>query len=220
MGQAITWTSTLLLTITYGRFLGDSKFGELYLATNFVGLIGFPLEASFNTQLTRDVAQQPDKAQRYLTNTLILKGLLWLVVYSIIFLLSWVLNYNAEERTLILTCGITLLCGSTVSTFAALHYACERTIYPVVSTILEKGLSALAGILLLRQGAGVEVMALVLLGGSMISLIWQSSWFFRLSGVHFLIDMGLIRKLLRTSVTILIYGGLGVIYYRIDTVLL
>lgn len=220
IGQLITWTSTLLLTISYGRFLGDSKFGELYLATNFVGLVGFPLEASFNTQLTRDVAQQPDKAQRYLTNTLLLKALLWIVVYSLIFLLCQILNYSVEERTLILLCGITLLCSSTVSTFAALHYACERTIYPVVSTILEKGLSALIGILLLRQGADVEVMALVLLGGSMISLIWQAFWFFRLAGVHFLFDMSLIRKLLRTSIPFVIYGGLSVVYYRIDTFLL
>ena len=30
LGQAITWSSTLLLTVAYGRFLGDVKFGELY----------------------------------------------------------------------------------------------------------------------------------------------------------------------------------------------
>lgn len=220
IGQFITWTSTLLLTIAYGRFLGDSKFGELYLAINFVGLVGFPLESCFNSQLTRDVAQQPDKALRYLTNTLFLKGLLWFVLYGIILLLCWLLGYNPEERVLVAVCGITLLCSSTASTFAASHCALERTVFPVFGTILEKGLSALVGILLLRQSAGVEVMAFVLLGGSSVSLIWQASWFFRLVGAHFIFDMNLIRKLLRTSVPFLIYGILGVIYYRIDTFLL
>src|SRR6266849_1750891 len=57
IGQVVTWTSTLLLTIAYVRFLGDVKFGELYLATTFVLLIGFPLDLGFNQQLTRDVAQ-------------------------------------------------------------------------------------------------------------------------------------------------------------------
>ena len=203
-----------------GASLGDVKFGELYLAINFVSLVGFPLESSFNSQLIRDVAQQPDKALRYLTNTLLLKGLLWVVLYGFILLLCWLLGYNPEEQVLVAVCGITLLCSATASTFAALHCAYERTVFPVFGTILEKGLSALVGIFLLRQGAGVEVMAFVLLGGSTASLIWQASWFFRLVGVHFIFDMDLIRKLLRTSIPFLIYGILGVIYYRIDTFLL
>ena len=220
IGQLITWTSTLLLTSAYGRFLGDVKFGELYLAINFVSLVGFPLEFSFNSQITRDVAQQPDKALRYLTSTLLLKGLLWVVLYGFILLLCWLLGYNAEEQALVAICGITLLCSSTASTFAALHCAYERTVFPAFGTILEKGLSAFVGIFLLRQGASVEVMAFVLLGGSTASLIWQASWFFRLVGVHFVFDMDLIRKLLRTSIPFVIYGILGVIYYRIDTFLL
>ncbi len=220
IGQFITWTSTLLLTSAYGRFLGVVNFGELYLAINFVGLVGFPLESSFNSQLTRDVAQQPEKATRYLTNTLLLKCLLWVVLYGFILSLSWLLGYNQMVRVLVAVCGITLLCSSTASTFAASHYALERTVYPVIGTILEKGFSAFVGILLLRQGAGVEAMAFVLLGGSFASLIWQASWFFRLVGVHFFFDVNLIRKLLRTSIPFLIYGILGVIYYRIDIFLL
>ena len=48
VGQGVTWTSTLLLTIAYGRFLGDVKFGELFFAITFVALFGFPIEAGFN----------------------------------------------------------------------------------------------------------------------------------------------------------------------------
>ena len=219
-GQLVTWTSTLLLTVAYGRFLGDSKFGELYLAINFVALVGFPLESSFNQQVTRDVALRTDKAARYLTNTLILKGLLWFALYGLIILVSWLLGYSLEQRMLIIICGATLLSSSTATTFAALHYAFERTIFPVIGTIFEKGLAALVGFILLKEGAGVEVMAFVLLGGSLISMIWQATWFFRLVGLHFAFDSNLIRHLLRTSIPFLIYGILGVIYYRIDTFLL
>src|SRR6266487_1058653 len=79
-GQAVTWTSTLLLTIAYGRFLGDVKFGELYFAVSFVLLFGVPLEFGFNQQLTRDVAQEPARAARYLSNTLLIKMVLWLIL--------------------------------------------------------------------------------------------------------------------------------------------
>src|SRR5215471_6377373 len=87
LGQVVTWSSTLLLTIAYGRFLGDVKFGELYFAITFVALIGFPLEFGFNQQVTRDVAQAPDKAFPYLSNTLLIKAGLWLISYGSILLL-------------------------------------------------------------------------------------------------------------------------------------
>ncbi len=220
LGQAVTWTSTLFLTIAYARFLGDAKFGELYFALTFVLLIGFPLEFGFNQQLTRDVAQEPDKALRYLSNTIFIKGVLWLFLYSLILLLCWLLGYSTEERLLVGICGFTLLSTAMVNTFASLHFSFERVVFPVVGTILEKGLSALVGILLLRHGAGVQVMAFVLLGGSLASLVWQGSWFFRMVGTNLSIDRALIRSLIRTSIPFLVYGVLGVIYYRLDTVLL
>src|SRR5437016_12240266 len=93
LGQGITWTSTLLLTAAYGRFLGDVKFGELYFAITFVALIGFPVESGFNQQLTRDVAEEPEKAHAYLWNALLIKVTLWGLLYGVILLLAWALGY-------------------------------------------------------------------------------------------------------------------------------
>src|SRR5258708_11634697 len=100
LGQGITWISTILLTAAYGRFLGDTRFGELYFAITFVALIGFPLEFGFNQQLIRDVAQKPEQALRYLTNTLLLKLLLWLPFYGLLVGLTWILGYAPDERLL------------------------------------------------------------------------------------------------------------------------
>src|SRR5271157_3236073 len=82
LGQAVTWSSTMLLTMAYGRFLGDVKFGELYFAITFVTLLGFPIDAGFNQQLMRDVAQEPSKALRYVTDVLCLKVIIWLISYG------------------------------------------------------------------------------------------------------------------------------------------
>jgi O-antigen/teichoic acid export membrane protein len=220
LGQAVTWSSTLLLTMAYGRFLGDAEFGKLYFAISFVALVGFPVESGFNQQITRDVAQDHSKASRYLANTILIKLLLWGTLYSGILLLAWVLGYTSDVRNLIAICGFSLLSGSLATTFGSLHYAFERVTFPVIGTILEKGLSAAIGIILLKFGAGVQTMALVLLGGSLISTLWQGYWFFRLVGWGFTIDTKLIRNLLKTSIPFLTYGVLGVIYYRLDTVLL
>lgn len=220
VGQLVTWTSTLGLTIAYGRFLGDVKFGELYFATMFVGLIGFPVEFGFNQQLTRDVAKDPDKAHAYLWNTLFIKMTLWIVLYSGILLTARGLGYSQEQWTLVAICGVNLMAGSVVSTFAALHYAFSRTVFPSVGMMIEKSLDAVVGFILLKNGASVQTMAFVLLGGSMIDGIWVASWFFRLTGWRLAFDRVIIADLFRSSIPFVAYGILGVIYYRIDTVLL
>jgi O-antigen/teichoic acid export membrane protein len=107
-----------------------------------------------------------------------------------------------------------------VYSFAALHYAHERTLYPAMGMVLEKGLSAIVGFILLRNGASVQTMAFVLLGGSVIDAIWVGFWFFRLAGWHVSISRAIARKLLHGSIPFALYGVLTVIYYRIDTVLL
>jgi len=219
-GQAVTWSSTLLLTIAYGRFLGDVKFGELYFAMTFVALIGFPIEFGFNQQVTRDVAQDPEKASAYLWNALLIKVTLWVLLYAAILFAAWALGYDQEQRSLVSICGITLVSGSIVSIFTALHYAFERTLFPAVGLMLEKGLAACIGFILLKHGATVQTMAFVLLGGSLIDAIWVALWFFRLVGWHVVINKAIIHKLLHTSIPFIVYGVLGVIYYRIDTVLL
>jgi O-antigen/teichoic acid export membrane protein len=219
-GQMVTWSSTLLLTIAYGRYLGDVKFGELFLAITFVSLVGIPVEQGFNQQLTRDVAKNPEKAQEYLWNTLLIKAMLWVPLYGAILFISWLLGYDQEQRALVAICGITLMSGSTVSTFAALHYAFERTLFPAVGMILEKGLVALVGIILLMHGATVKVMAFVLLGGSIIDAVWVAVWFFRLEGWHVSFKKEIARNLLHGCIPFILYGVLGIIYYRIDTILL
>lgn len=219
-GQGVTWLSSFLLTVAYGRFLGDVKFGELYLAFGLVALVGFPVEFSFNQQLTRDVAQAPDKAPRYLASTFLIKMTLWGFLFGALVALSWLLHYDTEERLLVAICGLTLLSSSMSSMLAALYAALQRQVYPVVGNIIERGGAAAVGFLVLRQGAGVEVMALVLLGGSFANLVWQLTWFVRRVGISLSIDVALIRSLLRTSVPFLMAGVLGVLYYRVDVVLL
>jgi O-antigen/teichoic acid export membrane protein len=220
LGQAITWTSTLLLTIAYGRYLGDVKFGELFFAISFVMLFGFPLEFGFNQQLTRDVAQETTRASRYLSNTLLIKAVFWLILYTLILFTCWLLGYDTEILVLVAICGFNLLITSIMNAFRSLHYAFEQVVFPTVGNILEKGLSALVGIILLKNGGGVQAMALVLLGGAIINSLWQAFWFFRLTGASFIIDRVLIRELIRSSIPFITYGALMVIYYRIDAVLL
>jgi O-antigen/teichoic acid export membrane protein/acetyltransferase-like isoleucine patch superfamily enzyme len=220
VGQMITWLSTLAVTIAYGRFLSGDTFGEFYFVISFVALIGFPIEFSFNQQIVRDVAQDPSRARSYPINVLLLKLALWIVLYGATLLITYLLKFGSQERLLVALCGFTLLISAMGSIFGSIHTAAQRQVFPAVGTIIEKGLGAIVAILWLRAGGGVEAAALALLGGALAGAIWQLVWFIRLVGVRWNLDLQLIRGLMRQSIPFLAYGVLGVIYYRIDTVLL
>ncbi|MEO7002970.1 MAG: oligosaccharide flippase family protein [Ktedonobacterales bacterium] len=220
LGQIVTWVSTLAVIAAYGRFLDSTQYGELYFATSFVALIGFPVEFGFNQQIVRDVAQQPEHARRYPANILILKVVLWGALYGTALLVSVLLGFSAEERLLIALAGGTLLMSTIGSTFASIHTAVQRQVFPAVGLMIEKGLGALVAILWLRNGGTVVEAALALLIGSFAGALWQAFWFLRLIGPHWIFDLDLLRTLVRQSIPFLVYGALGVIYYRIDTMLL
>ena len=220
LGQAVIWASTLVLTFAYGHFLGAFKFGELYFAIAFVTLVGAPVNSGFGSQAIRDVAQKPDKAVTYFSSLLLIRLGAWLILYGIVLFASWLLGYSPEVRVLTAICGFDLLCNALASTFASLHYAFERTIFPVAGNILEKGLVALISILLLKAGAGVQAMAVVIAVGSLINGVWQAIWLFRLIGFNFAFDPALIREIVRTNIPFFISGVLLVSYTSIDTILL
>lgn len=220
IGQFVTWTSTLILTMAYGRFLGDVRFGQLYFAITFVSLVGMPLEAGFNQQLIRDVAEMPEKAASYLWSTLALKFAMWIVLYAGIMGAVWLLGYDAHERSVVAICGLTILVSGAAGTVASLHYAVQRAAFPVIGNIIEKGLDAAIGLLALSHGYGVRSMAAILLVAAVCNMLWQAAWFFRLVGIRVRFDVGHARALLVSGLPFLAFGVLGVIYYRIDTVLL
>lgn len=220
-GQVVTWVSTLVLTMAYGRFLGPNGFGEIYLAVTLVGLIGFPLEFGFNQQIIREVAQTPERAHRVLSSALILKAALWAPMCALLLLATWVLRYSAEERMLVLLSGCTLLVSAMGAAFGSMHIAVHRNFAPVVGSVLEKSLDAAVAFALLRLlNVGVITIGFVLLGGALVNATWQAIWFFHLERPTLAFDAPLMREIVRTSIPFLIYGVLGVIYYRVDTVML
>ncbi|HST88736.1 MAG TPA: oligosaccharide flippase family protein, partial [Ktedonobacterales bacterium] len=137
-GQIVTWVSTLILAAAYGRFLGSNGFGELYLATTFTSLIGFPIEFSFNQQIVRDVVREPQHARRYITMSLALKGALWIGLFALALILSVLLGYNPVVRWLIVICGLMLVSTAVSSTLISVQTAFMQVGMAKVGAVIEK----------------------------------------------------------------------------------
>lgn len=220
-GQIVTWMTTLTLTMTYGRFLGPVGLGELYLAATLTGLIGFPLEFGFNQQIIREVASAPERTRSYVANALLLKVLLWTPLCLALMGVAALLRYSTEVRIIVALSGLTLLATSIGAAFGSMQIAIHRNVIPVIGSIIEKGFDALAAYLALRiLHVGIIPVACVLLLGATLNTSWQAYHYYRHERFSLKLDRVMIREIVHTSVPFLLYGALGVIYYRIDTVLL
>lgn len=221
-GQVITWTSTLLLTLAYGYFLGAAKYGELYFALTFVMLFALPAGTSsgYDVQLTRGISEDPRADARYCANVLVIKTFSWIVTYVLALLVSFTFGFSTETRVLVGICGLIQLTGTITTTLGAIHYVNEHALYPAVGSIIEKGTSTVLGVIVLFAGGGVWGMAIVLLIGSLLNGLWQGIWAWRFIRGAFVIDRALIRALLRANLPLLLYGLIGTLYFRLDVVLL
>lgn len=222
VGQAVTWISTLVLTLAYGRYLTDVKFGEFYFALTFISLLGIPIASGsgYNVQISRYIAERPDNGAQFLTNMVAIKLIWWVLIYAIALLVSSLFGFGAETSALVAICGLTLLSGSVSTSLSAIQYSYERALFPVVGSVLEKILGAIIGVVVLTHGGGVWSAAVALLVGSLASCLWQGAWVVRFIGVSFALDWRLIVDMLRTNVPFLLYSLIGTVYYRMDVILL
>src|SRR5581483_8931024 len=140
LGQAVTWASTLVLTLAYGLYLGDAKFGELYFALTFISLLGIPIASGsgYNVQISRYIAKSPDEGAKFLTNMVAIKLAWWMLIFPIALLVSLFLGFGAETNALVAICGLTLLSSSISTSLTAVQYSYERALFPVVGSIVEK----------------------------------------------------------------------------------
>lgn len=219
-GQIVTWISTLILAAAYGRFLGANGFGELYLATTFTSLVGFPIEFSFNQQIVRDVARDQSQAHRYITMGLALKAALWIALFGLSLVLAALLGYSTTVRWLIALSGFSLLTMGISTTLISVQTAYLDVGMAKFGAVIEKVFDTAFAFILLRTGHGVIPVAIVLVGGSVAGMLWQIVRTAKIIGIRFEWAPEVSKTLIRSGLSFLAYGLIGVIYYRIDTVLL
>lgn len=222
VGQVVTWSSTLILTLAYGRYLTDAQFGAFYFVNTLILLLGLPIGQSsgYNIQITRHLAHHPDDGPRIVTSVVVVKSIGWVLIYALAVGIGWVFGFDAETRTLITIIGATLLTGSLGSALGAAQFAREQASVPTIASVIEKVISAIVGVIVLANGGGVVGMAIVLLIGSLLSCLWQVWGHVRFVGIALNVDLTLIKELLRSNLPFLIYGVIGTLYYRVDVIML
>ncbi|MFX0202838.1 MAG: flippase [Candidatus Hodarchaeota archaeon] len=201
------------------RYLDKTKTGEFFFAATLASFFALLTEFGTNNYLNREVAQNCDKALRHLSEVISLRlpfmGFSFLVLNTLVFL------FKPDLLTIVLLTSVYVFVGDLYYSFGALFIGLRR--------VTDRIITGLAGQLLLAGLVGITVT----LKGSLYAIL--SCYIFAnmvMVGitVHFvrrkigkfglLWDSNAARKVLRLSFPFFVLTVLGLIHFKVDTLML
>lgn len=221
--RALVTISGLVGIIVSTRYLGGVKFGQITTAIVFVTVLGFMTDAGLWTVAAREIARRPEQEDSILANVFTI-GIVLSVGAIMVTLVAMQLIYPGPARYEI-RLGIAILASQFIATApggvanaytVARQLAIPWTVGAAAASLAFLG--GLAATLIAHLGfAGIAGSYAVV---TVVNLLVPFGFAVRRSSVRLGFDYRLWRQLLRWA---LIQGSLlatGVIYLRIDTVLL
>ncbi|MGQ9517148.1 MAG: oligosaccharide flippase family protein, partial [Anaerolineae bacterium] len=207
------------------RILEPVGEGRYTFAIIFIGYFEILTLFGLGTLLTREVSKDKSRANRYLSNTVVLRLILWLAALPLMALVAYIYYrlgaLTPDTASAIGLFAAALFFSNISEVLSAVFYAHERMEIPAglsaVTNVLKVSLGTLA--LLIGWGfvglAGVSVVVNIFTAGTLFLLMRRLFFRPRLE-----IEPAFQREMLRTSYPLMINHLLATVFFRIDMLLL
>ncbi len=100
-GNIVKKLFTLVLTLIVARYLGAANFGKLSFALGFVVLFSILTDFGAKILINREIARNKDKVNKYVSNVIILKVFLSIVMILVVGAAANILSYPSETIFLV-----------------------------------------------------------------------------------------------------------------------
>jgi len=207
------------------RLLGATNEGEYYFAIVVISWFDILTNFGLNTLLTREVAKDPSQANRYLSNTTILR--MGLCVFSVPILALFVLvqryisPLNPATVLAIALFGVALVPSNVSAGLSAVFIAYERMEIPAFVTILTTLLRVSLGALALFGGLGYVGLAAVSIVVNIVTMVILYMLVRRLLFRPRLeVDLPFQKEMLIASYALMINHLLATLFFKVAVLLL
>lgn len=221
LAQFLTRAISFFYTIYLARALGVSDFGLFIVALSYFSIISAVSDFGFNRFLIREVAQDKLKTHQLLWNITILRITLTSILFAIFALILYNFDQDKMRVSLILLATLAILPQSIGMTFDGIFVSLRKLQFSSLALLISSLVNALIGIYLINSGFGPmgAINALIL-----SQLIFAAVLFLLIilnQGLHLpKIELSIIKKATIGSLPYGILGILGLLYFKIDAILL
>ncbi|MBI5879921.1 MAG: flippase [Chloroflexi bacterium] len=143
-----------VFTLYMLRVLGVENAGKLAAATLIIGYCDIVVNFGLSTLVTRDVSRERGLANRYLSNTGIMRFMLIAALVPLLAAYLWASGQSADTALAIWLLFIGLVPSSMAASLSAIFYASEQMEYPAVVTVITTLMKVTVGTLVLLAGYG------------------------------------------------------------------
>ena len=219
-GNAISAVISFVITIYIARLLPISEFGSYITVISFVTLFGIFTDFGINTVIIREGAKKPEDTHKLIFSAMGLKFLMSLASMLVVIILAFLTPYPYEVKALIVLMSVTLLMGGIGSMFSAVFNIYQDMKYISLIQIAERITFASLAFIFLLAGLGVTGVIIAIIIAAFVSLMLN---FVQSRRIHYyklnfrpILD----RAILMPAVWFGIAGMLGMIWQRIDTIMI
>ena len=203
------------------RELGDAAFGVFTFALALVAVVTVLGDFGQGAVLTREVARDAGRTDRYFADTLALRTALALPALVVTLAVASLGGMADETRAVVALMGAAVVVELATSTCFSLYQARERLELIPIVLIPQRFLTAGAGIAALLLGAGVVTVAAIYLACAVVALAW-AGWLLarRIARPSLRIRPATWRGLMRAAAPIGITSVFATVLLRVDTAML
>jgi len=220
-GQLVDKVTNFLLVVILVRFLPEETFGQYGFASSYVLLFGVLVGLGFAPLCVREIARDPQSANRLLTAAALPMALSSLAVLLIIRTSVVLTKGPGALAVATQLAALDLVLSGFTQLFATVPRAHERMAYTVLPQVFRSLLVLVACWALLPYGLGlVGIMTVIVVAGALrLTLQVAVSW--RVFEVRFAqFDRALALRMLRQAYPLAVTSIFVVIYYKIDAVMI
>jgi O-antigen/teichoic acid export membrane protein len=216
-GAIIAILSTRLIAEALG-VAGYGRYTSIFAYITFFGAIA---DFGFFWYLVREVARDKKNAEETTANVLTLRLIFALGVLILGAIIAFSIpRYDSEVRLGIVLLAASMLWTTLSNTLIGIFQAHERMDYPVVNEIIGRLVTLALTWYAVSQGMGLMAIVYSALTGGFIIFILNFVFARRYVKIRFGFDTHLWKGIMRENMTLGINVLLGIIYFKIDAVIL
>lgn len=219
--QVLTRVFGFFYIIYLARILGVSDFGLYTAALAYFSIISSIADFGLNRFLIIEVAIDQARSAGLLWNIVILRLILTSVLFVAFSIILYILDPDKMRVGLILLATLAILPQAIAFTFDAIFVARQKLQFSAVALLVSSLTTVTIGFFLVGNGFGPTGAVWALIAGQVVYAIVLMSFLYRHQGFTLSdINLSIFKKVIIGSLPFGLLGILGLLYFRIDTILL
>jgi len=218
--RVVTWSSTLVLMLFLPRYLGPVEYGRFYLATSIVTMFSLLVDFGGSYSITKVISRHPDRVGQVIVDSAMIRIFLWGGSFAGILLYAKWADYHPTVQIIMIICGVGMLWSGIRGVLWSCYRGFDLLKYPSYGAVAETVFIAAVGITAIVRGWGTIAFATITVIGTFINFLICARYATSMTKTLATVDWKGAIDSLKDGVPYFLNSVFGIIYYRIDTVML